>query len=733
MPIRFSLPKPKKEWRQSVLESELARFRKAGYSIAERPRHGRFLVRKKKKKWEQFEDEILTLFRHGLKLTDVDGGPAFRIGGYQLDVVGGISNTLLVVDCKSSNEPRRRSLRSEIKTLWVKKRSISNSLRSRYRGKYKHTKFALALRGIIPSDSDFKYAKKKAITIWAETYCDSIRALYFTIGERVKFYVLKELGGNVPLVPGGRGKTFSFPALRTGTPEERVYVLFMPVNILLDIAYVLRVESGQRRAYQRFLDKNRLMKIAKFLEDGETFKNSIVLALDQRMRFKMQKTRWRKKSEVNCEIGLLKVPRQFASAWVIDGQHRLYGFARTDAQLQESLLCVVALQTRNKTEEAKTFVAINKNQKPVDPNLLWALFGRLYPHETRGLISDFVRLLAFGRKSIFRDKIFVPGESTQTRKHYRLFHSNLCETIGDHLVEGKLKPFGILPTGEIREPHRSKRMNSASKILSAYFSLLADFARESGNPAWIKGFVFTNNGLNVMIRVLVHILEFYRGRLSRSEVKSTFGRGFREYLNERGGEIDHLRRQASSEGTRSFIAFGFVKALARNVPHFADACIRDHQKEREKQEPYRILRDVEERLRNLISERMKGLTPSWWAERVPPDVSQEAEERKSKDETPWPWMEGKHYPAFYYVNFSEYSKIICRRDNWREAFQSVFANQEWVRVIFAELERNRNDIAHNRDLSDRELTLLRVYSDDLERAISGRKKDFLPAALAIPA
>ena len=118
---------------------------------------------------------------------------------------------------------------------------------------------------------------------------------------------------------------------------------------------------------------------------------------------------------------------------------------------------------------------------------------------------------------------------------------------------------------------------------------------------------------------------------------------------------------------------------------------------------------------------------------MPPDVSQEAEERKSKDETPWPWMEGKHYPAFYYVNFSEYSKIICRRDNWREAFQSVFANQEWVRVIFAELERNRNDIAHNRDLSDRELTLLRVYSDDLERAISGRKKDFLPAALAIPA
>lgn len=85
-------------------------------------------------------------------------------------------------------------------------------------------------------------------------------------------------------------------------------------------------------------------------------------------------------------------------------------------------------------------------------------------------------------------------------------------------------------------------------------------------------------------------------------------------------------------------------------------------------------------------------------------------------------MEGKQYPAHFYMSFSDYSKVISKKDNWREAFEAVFRDPEWVRVVLRELERTRNDVAHNRDLSERQLKFLRLYTDDIARVAAGAPK-----------
>lgn len=721
MPVRLSLPKPKKQWRYIIPESELAEYTHAGFKVAPHKRHGKYIVTKRKPEWERFEDEVIILFRHGLKLADVDGGAAFRIAGYQIDAVGGIEDTLLVVECKSKQELGKKSIRSALQTFWVKRRSIGRSLRKRFDRRYRKTRFIMALRGITPSQRDLEYAKKKRIIVWSESYFESIRSLYFTIGERAKYYVLKELGGKPPLVPGGKGRNFAFVALAAQAGEDRMYSLFVPASILLDIAYVLRIESGQKRAYQRFLDKNRLLKIAKFLEDGKSFKNSIVLALDRSAKFSPKKIRWPTLPTRGGQIGLLKIPRQYASAWVIDGQHRLYGFARAENALQESLLPVNALQSRSRIEEAETFVDINKNQKPVDPNLLWALFGTLYPHKTRGVISDLVRQLAIAKGSTLCNRIYVPGESKHPRRKYRIFHSNLCETIGDHLVAGKSKGFPLVTSEELYEPKRTEVIRHAIRTINGYLDFICAEAEGVGVKNWIGGFFFTNNGINVMIRLLVQILKHTDGKCDKKEMRALFGPPLSAYLVSHANKIDSLRRQTSSEGTRDVAAYDFIRAVAQNVDGFAVKYLSVYQKRREDQEPYKLLHSIEESLRNCISDGLSALTGNWWKERIPPDVKQQAEERKEQDESPWPWMEGKRFPVHYYMNFSDYSKIIVRRDNWREAFQGVFRQVERVRVLFMELEPIRNDVAHNRDLSERQLTVLRLYSEDLERVLSGQK------------
>jgi DNA sulfur modification protein DndB len=720
MPIRLKLPKPKKEWRYLVPEGRVEKFREDGFHVGQKKSQNRVVVSKRIPAWRQFEEEIRILFKNGLQLTDVNGGPLFRIGGFQLDVVGGIEDTLLVVECKSKNEPNRKPLRSYIKSFWVKKRSITNSLRRSLGGRYKRTIFILALRGISPSRRDIEFARKKKILVWSESYLDSIRSLYFTIGDRAKHYILRELGGTPPLVPGGKGRFFAFPALeaRIGK-KDRLYSTFIPARILLDIAYVLRIESGQKKAYQRFLDKSRLFKVAKFIEDGNSFKNSIVLALDRRSKFKSYRSRWTSQSSSDSSIGLLRIPRQFAYAWVIDGQHRLYGFARAHENSLDWSLPVVALQSRSRTEEAKAFLDINSKQKPVDPSLLWSLFGVLYPNEIRGLVSYFVRFLATQPKSIFYGKIYVPGESKQSRKYYRIFHSNLCDTISEHFVEGRAKGFPLFMAAHATANKREDSVKRVYKIVNSYTKWLIKKAGDAGEKRWGRDFFLTNNGLNVALRVLVQVLKHSDGKLKSGLLEQYFGKVMTEYLADNAEKIDELRRQTSSEGTREAVAFNIVRNLARGTKGFADAYIRQHQQNREEEEPYKLIQNLEHVLRQLISDRLSEITDRWWKERIPNDVRDEATLRKENDASPWPWMEGKQHPVHFYMSFADYSRVISKRDNWRESFEVVFRDVEWVRVVFKELEHTRNDVAHNRDLSERQLKLLRIYCADLCRAAAG--------------
>jgi len=615
MPIRLKLPKPRKEWRYLITEAQVEKFREAGFHVGSKKSQNRVIVSKRIPAWGQFEEEIFILFKNGLQLTDVNGGPAFRIAGFQLDVVGGIEDTLLVVECKSKNQPDRKPLRSYVRSFWVKKRSITNSLRKFLGGRYKRTIFILALRGISPSRRDIDFAKKKKILVWSESYLDSVRSLYFTIGDRAKHYILRELGGTPPLVPGGKGRFFTFPALeaRIGK-KDRLYSTFIPARILLDIAYVLRIESGQKKAYQRFLDKNRLFKVAKFIEDGNSFKNSIVLALDKRSKFNARHSRWVSHTTSDSAVGLLSIPRQFAYAWVIDGQHRLYGFARAHESSLDWSLPVVALQSKSRTEEAKTFLDINSKQKPVDPSLLWSLFGVLYPNEVRGLVSHFVRALATEPKSIFYGKIFVPGESKQSRKYYRIFHSNLCDTISEHFVEGRAKGFPLFLAASANASKRLGSIKRASKIVNVYTKWLIKQADNAGEKRWVRDFFLTNNGLNVALRVLVQILKYSNGKIDSGLLGEFFGKAMTEYLSENREKIDELRRQTSSEGTREAVAFTIVRNLARRAEGFADAYIRQHQQNREEEEPYKLIRNVERALREVISDRLSGITEKWWKE-----------------------------------------------------------------------------------------------------------------------
>jgi len=130
-------------------------------------------------------------------------------------------------------------------------------------------------------------------------------------------------------------------------------------------------------------------------------------------------------------------------------------------------------------------------------------------------------------------------------------------------------------------------------------------------------------------------------------------------------------------------------------------------------DPHSIVRDLETRLRQCIQARLQSVSSNWWVERIPDDVRKRAEERKSRDEKPWPWYEQKALSPIFYVDFTDYAKIIRRRDNWKQVFKPIFKDEEIISSKLRELEPIRNAIAHNRELTSHEKERLKLLAIDI--------------------
>lgn len=140
---------------------------------------------------------------------------------------------------------------------------------------------------------------------------------------------------------------------------------------------------------------------------------------------------------------------------------------------------------------------------------------------------------------------------------------------------------------------------------------------------------------------------------------------------------------------------------------------RQRQCKEAKIEPHSILKDLETKLRQGIQIRLQSLSSNWWTERIPDDVKRRAEERKTKDEKPWPWYERRDLDLIFYVDFADYVKIIRKRDNWEQVFKPVFRDEEIISSKLRELEPLRNAIAHSRQLTSGERGRLNLLAADI--------------------
>ena len=269
----------------------------------------------------------------------------------QIDVLAKDDETVIVTECKSSSVITKRTLQKDIEEFANLKKPIAEAITKHYGSGFKpKIVWLFVTSNIIWSVPDRNRAAGENIHVVTEKELRYFTQIADHLRKAARFQFLAEfLGGQkipelenvkVPAVRGKLGgKTFiSF----ISTPRQMLKIAFVNHRALSDPAGA--------PAYQRLVSRTRLAEIGRFINAGGFFPTNILVNLTSRPRFDQAL----KDSENEVSFGSLYLPPFYRSAWVIDGQHRLYGYAPLSDKFLDQHLMVVAFEGLKKEEEANS-------------------------------------------------------------------------------------------------------------------------------------------------------------------------------------------------------------------------------------------------------------------------------------------------------------------------------------------------------------------------------------------
>jgi len=582
----------------------------------------------------------------------------------------------ILVQCKESEEPKQfRDLQRLIDEYSTKVREEKANLA------------LLILNGYsIPTeyterDKIDEIRRRKKVIYWDDDvwrfYKATVRSMHKPYS---RYMILRDFGYNIAL----QKEPYIVDAFEiTQSPRGgKIFVFAIEPEKLLNISYVFRRGARDPEAYQRILKPQRLKKIGEFLSGEKSMLvNNIIVAFEKGAIF---------------HKGKLKILAVTGSAWIIDGQHRLFGFCNLKGNKKERRevisrykLIVAGIKAEPKVQ-AKLFKEINQYQEKLDRNLLLDLQYYLGIEDEEGTLQRIKVTRKLGETEMFKNRIKILKTSRGTIT---------LATIVDYPIYDKL----IKSLGK-----------NAFTILRNFFSAFYEVFKDE----WLdpdKKYIFsTNKGVRMLISLCDRTIDYLR----RSKKPYTF---------EQMKQVAIKFKETLKDNPELLLRETYVgKALGAGAPDIVsrdlwaariDSTLDKFLSEEERQAIGRdergSLLELEEKMRQCIESALRKLSPTnWWKERIPADVRENAENKKRRNEKPWPWLEQKDRPLICYLDFNDYEKVIIRSDNWQEIFKSIFKDRDITVGKLRELDPIRNDIAHSRKLTVRQFERLKMYKTD---------------------
>lgn len=522
------LARSKRTTSRRIRDNELPAFESKGWESVSSYKNGDVKIEKRIPFDEEFENRVwLMLCAMGFKKMNRDN--SFNIGysksdpglTKQIDVFAMDEETILIFECKTAKKQKTSAFLDEIGEFADKIEGIRQSLFKQF-GKGRQIRFVWATANYNLGSQDEARLNQAKMAYFREEDVEYFTELAKHLGESAKYQLLGKLFSKqkIPEMPE------TVPAIKGFMGKHTYYSFSIEPERLLKIAFVLHRSDANYNlmpTYQRVIKKSRLKEIREFVEQGGYFPNSIIISIENKRGGKNKELQFdevsAKATDSNVKLGILHLPQLYCSAYIIDGQHRLYGYTGTQ-YAKSNTIPVVAFENLERAEQVRLFMEINQNQKQVPLNLRNTLNASLLydspnPIECRiGLRSKIAQQLGEDPNSPLFNHVIV-GENK--RNDYRCV---TLESIDKGLRDGHLltdfgKDGSVIRQG-LLDSYEKSNDYAYGRLIPFLYSAF-DFLKEELPEEWEKGqsnqgLLTNNTGIYALIHCFSDIVEFLQSK-----------------------------------------------------------------------------------------------------------------------------------------------------------------------------------------------------------------------------
>jgi len=655
---------------------------------------------------------------------------AIGTGGRQrtrVDVFAADEEVALVIKCVSTKTPASSTFRQETQAIQDMRPALIRALRRSF--PERKLKFILATNNYVVPDATLQRIREIDIVHMDEDTIDYYLALAEHLGRAARFQLLGNLfaGSKIP------GLEPRVAAIQCKMGGHIYYSFAIEPSRLLKLGYILhrnKANSELMPTYQRLIKKSRLKNVTQFVDGGGFFPNSIIVSIEAGARglhFDRASS-----SETDAKLGVLHLPQTYRAAYIIDGQHRLYGYADS-YRADTDLIPVVAFVGLPRADQVKLFMQINENQQAVPKNLRNTLNADLLyespdmREQVRALKLRIAQRLEEHKLSPLRGRIII-GEDKMT-----VCRCITIDSISLGLDRGNF--IGSPTKTAMRDPGTFYRgaNDPTLRALVPFLELSFRYLRDNLPSQWDLGkadggFVFVNNGIESFLRVLSDIVDHVVAEGQANPHEDPPEKVFEAVQPYLDPLIQFLRRLSHDEATEFRRLYGSAGrarywrklqiAINAATPVFSPPGLAAYMADEAKTfntESFEMIRDIETFLKTDIRRRLQDhFGPRWFKDGVPMKVYQAASalaieknrERDADDEVePWDCL-----------HLIDYQQILQNDSRaWQELFERQYtrpgekarpggwkAKTSWL----SELNRIRNENAHTYSVKESEYNFL---------------------------
>ena len=647
---------------------------------------------------EQFEDSIwLLFFQMGFKSLNKDrhfkmsydsNEPDFT---QQIDVFAVDDETVIIVECKSAKEVKDGVFKKDIEAFHLQTEGLRKTALKKYPGK--KVKFIWAVHNYIMSPKDIKRLDEWDIVFFGDSTIQYYRELVRHLGSSARYQLLGNLLANIEI----KNMQNKIPAIKGKMGGYEYYEFSIEPEKLLKIGYVLHRSEANKEmmpTYQRIIKKKRLKEVRDFINNGGYFPNSIIISIDtagKKLQFDSSSLQ---ADDSISKIGILHLPKRYHSAYIIDGQHRLYGYSDSKYSNSNSIP-VVAFINLDRSEQLKLFMDINENQKSVSKSLRTILSSDMlwdsqsFSDRRDAVCSKIAQMLGEEQTSPLLGRVIL-GEDEQSATRCITVPAiqkalQRCQFFSTYNKDNSILSLGSFDLGE-----NQKSIDLFYPFLEGCLKII----KSNCENEWAvgeQGILTINRGIQAIIRIVNDIVNLLVSQEKINPKKQDLESMIAEaeyYLMPLMTYINKINDDQRKE-LKSFLGGGadnkfwrnFQKIIYESAPEFQPEGLGEYienETKRYNTDSKEYLSVIEKILKEQISDALEEhFGENWLIQGLPKATFKDAE-RAAADKNYDLSISGENGDIEIWdcISLEDCHKIVTYSKNWSEIFENIITRPE---------------------------------------------------------